>query len=333
MNDIQRKIGLALTIVSGLIIFRSWIKKWRKGPPKIKKLIIYPIKSLRGFYYNYFIFVLINLNFYEFSGFEVDHLDIVDTGVEWNGFHDRTMALVNAKNIMITQRMKPKLALITIQLEDEHIVLNAPGLETLKIPCFDDEKLITNDVISFDIWGQITEGYVCQKEFCEWFTRFLNIEIKLLRIGKDLKHRQSEVFGDLLDNRVVYQDGFPILMINDGSIDELNERLKGKLEVDYRRFRPNFLVENADAYEEDEWNKIRINNLEYYMPKPCDRCVLPTVDPDTGVLNPEMEPLKTLKTYRIQEKWTKKAPMFGINLIPKANGKIFIGDPLEIIGL
>lgn len=50
MNDLQTKIGLALTILSGLIILKSWIKRSRQGPPKIKKLIIYPIKSLQGIF-------------------------------------------------------------------------------------------------------------------------------------------------------------------------------------------------------------------------------------------------------------------------------------------
>ncbi|OTF72083.1 hypothetical protein BLA29_005518 [Euroglyphus maynei] len=312
MNDFQRKFGLALTIVSGLIILKSWIKRLRQGPPKIKKLIIYPIKSLQGV--------------------EVDHLDIVQTGVQWNNFHDRTMALVNEKNIMLTQRNKPKLGMITIKLQDEDIMLNAPGMETLKIPYF-DEKLITNDIVTFDIWGQKTEGYVCQKEYCEWFTRFLNSETKLLRIRPELKHRQSIVFDNLLDNQVVYQDGFPVMLINDCSIDDLNLRLKGKRNVNHRNFRPNFLIENADAYEEDNWNRIRINKLEYYVPKPCDRCVMTTVIPEKGVLHSENEPLKTLKTYRIDKKWDEKAPLFGINLIPKEDGKIFIGDQLEIIDL
>ncbi|XP_027198402.2 mitochondrial amidoxime reducing component 2-like [Dermatophagoides pteronyssinus] len=310
MNDLQTKIGLALTILSGLIILKSWIKRSRQGPPKIKKLIIYPIKSLQGF--------------------EVDHLDIVSTGVEWMNFHDRSMVLVNQKNIMLTQRNKPKLALIKLKLQDKNIVLDAPEMETLEIPYFDD-NLITNDIVSLEIWGQQTEGYVCRKEFSDWFSRYLDSETKLLRIGPELQHRQSQVFDNLLDNHVVYQDGFPIMLINDCSIDDLNHRLNGNLLVDYRNFRPNILVENADPYDEDNWKNIRINSLEFSMPKPCDRCVMTTVDPEKGIQHPDKEPLKTLKSYRIDKKWDEKAPLFGINLIPKSNGKIFINDQLEII--
>lgn len=134
-----------------------------------------------------------------------------------------------------------------------------------------------------------------------------------------------------LDNDVWYQDLFPILIINQSSIDDLNQRINGNFVVSYCNFRPNIVVEYAGAYQEDQWKTIRINGTDFNFAKPCDRCTMICVDQNTGLKSASGEPLKTLKTYRIDEKWNKKAPLFGSNFVPAKKGRISRKDRIEII--
>ncbi|HJL95280.1 MAG TPA: MOSC domain-containing protein, partial [SAR324 cluster bacterium] len=103
-----------------------------------------------------------------------------------------------------------------------------------------------------------------------------------------------------------------------------NSRLK--VSVTMKRFRPNLVVKNTIAYEEDSWKIIRIGDCELQVVKPCSRCVLTTVDPEKGEFSGK-EPLQTLSTYR---KVTGKV-LFGQNLISTIEGELKVGMPLEII--
>ena len=81
--------------------------------------------------------------------------------------------------------------------------------------------------------------------------------------------------------RVSFADGFPFLIVNLASLEELNSRLDSVIEV--RRFRPNIVVEGAKAWDEDDWTSARIGDTGFTLVKPCSRCVVTTVDPDRGV--------------------------------------------------
>jgi hypothetical protein len=93
-----------------------------------------------------------------------------------------------------------------------------------------------------------------------------------------------------------------------------------------KRFRPNMVVKNTEPYAEDNWKKIRIGECEFKIVKSCSRCILTTVDPDTGKFSGK-EPLHTLAGYRKQSGNVQ----FGQNLIATINGKLSVGMPVEIV--
>jgi hypothetical protein len=95
-----------------------------------------------------------------------------------------------------------------------------------------------------------------------------------------------------------------------------------------RRFRPNLVVDGEGAYEEDRWRRIRVGDVEFEGVKNCSRCVVTTIDPDSGVKDPHKEPLRTLATYRRQ---AQGGVYFGQNLIPRSGGVIHVGDRVEIL--
>jgi len=123
---------------------------------------------------------------------------------------------------------------------------------------------------------------------------------------------------------VAFSDGFPLLLISESSLFDLNRRVPEVITM--KRFRPNLVVKNTDPYQEDNWEAIKIGDCELQIVKPCSRCVLTTVDPETGKLSGR-EPLKTLAKYR---KFNGEV-VFGQNLIPRSSGKLEVGMKVEVL--
>ncbi|MEO1449996.1 MAG: MOSC domain-containing protein, partial [Bacteroidota bacterium] len=91
------------------------------------------------------------------------------------------------------------------------------------------------------------------------------------------------------------------------------------------RFRPNIVVRgDADAWAEDQWRSIKIGNLTFRGTKPCARCQVVTINPDTAEKG--HEPLKTLASYRRDG----NKVLFGLNMIPESLGEISVGDAVEV---
>jgi uncharacterized protein YcbX len=66
------------------------------------------------------------------------------------------------------------------------------------------------------------------------------------------------------------------------------------------------VISGCDAYAEDFWREIQIGNIDFRLPKPCSRCSVPAINPNTAEVG--KEPLTTLNRLR------------------KANGKIYFGQ-------
>ena len=92
------------------------------------------------------------------------------------------------------------------------------------------------------------------------------------------------------------------------------------------RFRPNLVVINTEPFEEDFWKFIRIGDCELQVVKPCSRCVLTTVYPETGKFSGK-EPLRTLATFRKEN----GKVLFRQNLLATKMGKMEVDMPVEII--
>lgn len=84
--------------------------------------------------------------------------------------------------------------------------------------------------------------------------------------------------------------------MNKTSMTDLNSRLNK--DVSFCQFRPNILIDKVDSpYVEDKWDWIKIGEEAIFRNvKPCTRCVFITIDDETGVMDSQKEPLKTLKT-------------------------------------
>ena len=93
------------------------------------------------------------------------------------------------------------------------------------------------------------------------------------------------------------------------------------------RFRPNLVIDGSAPYAEDSWRRIRIGGVEFRVAKGCTRCILTTIDPQTGERSADREPLTTLKTYRERE----GEVCFGQNLINQGAGRLQVGMSVEVL--
>ena len=92
-----------------------------------------------------------------------------------------------------------------------------------------------------------------------------------------------------------------------------------------QRFRPNLVVSGCDAHAEDDWRRLRIGDVTLRVVKPCSRCIIPTIDPQTG--RRAAEPLRTLATYRRRDQQV----LFGQNLVHDGPGTLRLGMPVDIL--
>jgi uncharacterized protein len=116
--------------------------------------------------------------------------------------------------------------------------------------------------------------------------------------------------------------GASILVTTQATLDAVSAALGRSL--DLRRFRTNIHVAmDADAYAEERWEgrRLRVGDTVLELLHPCERCVIPTRDPDTTVKYADL--LRWLARER--------GGLFGINARATGPGRVAIGDPVELL--
>jgi uncharacterized protein YcbX len=275
--------------------------------PTLSNLTYYPIKACRGF-------------------------DLQSSNVERMGLeHDRRMMLVTPEGEFITQREHPKLALVTPTLRLRSAPLNADEMEnnsvTLSAPNFDSIQFsIQKSGASYpvNIWKSTGVQAVDQgEESAQWFSDWLGTSVRLVHIADGFLRKVSSEYAVNADDHTGFADGYPILIISESSLHDLNSKLDSVLPMN--RFRPNIVVKDCEPFAEDTWKRIRIGGVEMALVKPCARCEVTTTDQST--LERKKEPLKTLGGYRKH----KLGAIFGMNVIPLNEGRLEIGMNVEVI--
>ncbi len=262
---------------------------------KLANLTYYPIKACRGF-------------------------DVTESFVERMGLaNDRRMMVVTPDGEFLTQREVPKLALITPTLTNNSVTLAAPNFNSLRVAI---QKSGANFPVN--IWKSKNVAAVDQgDEAAQWLSDFLGVSTRLAHFANGYQRTVSQEYAINADDRTGFADGYPILMLSEESLNDLNSKMDSPLPMN--RFRPNIVVKGCAPFEEDMWKRIKIGEVEMALVKPCARCVVTTIDKET--LEKNKEPLKTLGKYRAH----KLGAIFGMNVIPLNEGKINIGMNVEIL--
>ena len=69
-----------------------------------------------------------------------------------------------------------------------------------------------------------------------------------------------------------YPDLSSYMLMTQASINDLQTKVPSHINVSHRQFRPNFLVNGTQPYEEDNWKWIKIGDEAIFQTvKPCTR--------------------------------------------------------------
>lgn len=231
----------------------------------VSALYIYPVKSLGG-------------------------ISVLSARLTDRGFaYDRRWMLVDEENRFITQREVPRMTFLQVELhEDVLLVRHKHTGESLVVP-FQP----AGDLCTVIVWDDTCQGQFVSPEADQWFSDRLSLPCRLVYMPETTLRKVDPNYAHG-EEVTSFSDGFPLLMIGQASLDDLNSRLSQPLVME--RFRPNIVFTGGSPFLEDEMAAFSIADIRFYAVKPCARCVITTIDLLTGEKG--KEPLRTLGSYR-----------------------------------
>jgi len=304
--------------------------------PRVAELVSYPVKSC--------------------AGVSLDAVALTSTGLAF----DRFFCVVGKSDgTFISQRTHPRLALVRCDIEPREAFTD-PSIDRVVLTCETasmstplrvearlgvgaDERL---EVTCWEWRGTCAD---CGEEASRWFTEFLNQDdagrgrsYALARwMGKggapaaaqdddgldvddETTRLTSENYGSKRCTTTL-SDGYPMLLVNRSSVERLRDVVREEspsCSVDARRFRGNVVVDDAPPYAEDLWSTVRIADVvDAELCKPCSRCSIPAVDPDTGESSGGAPLVRALSRLRsgaalgTSNRLWRASPFFGWNLV------------------
>lgn len=270
----------------------------------LSALHFYPVKGLRGC---------------RVDTAEVDELGLVG---------DRRFMVVDETGRFLSQRTLPRMALVQTQLTTDDLIMRTPDGGELRVPRRAQSDTEPRAVSIWKSDGLLAED--CGEDAAAWLGGVLGRACRLVRIGERfLRPILKPAAGP--GDRVHFADAVPFLVISEASLAGLNDRLvaQGEEPVPMDRFRPNLVIAGAPAHAEDQWPRFRIGAIAFRAAGPCGRCMVPTIDQETGTRG--VEPMRTLGTYRRDPRDATNI-IYGQNLIHETkHGTLRVGDPVTLV--
>ncbi len=257
---------------------------------RIARLFVYPVKSC--------------------AGVALQQAELTEWGLDL----DRAWMVVDEEGEFRTQRELPRMALVQPQIKHNEVVLRAPGMLALHLAVDKVERptrarVWNDEVAAFDM-GDLA---------AQWFTDYLGVPCRLVRFDPEHRRLSSTQWTGEDQALNQFSDGYPVLVLSQGSLDGLNQRLEkaGEAAVGVERFRPNIVLEGLEPHDEDRLDMFHIATgqgvVRLRPVKPCPRCPMPNIDPATAIRTPAVG--DALQTYR-QDPRVNGAVTFGMNAIP-----------------
>lgn len=264
---------------------------------KVSELLYYPIKSL--------------------AGISTSQMHLLKRGPEF----DRRMMLIDQQNNFLSQRKYPQLSILGVAHKNHSFFISDPNgqLPELVIP---ENPLNEGPIIEAQLWDDKCSVIAFDQEANLWFTEYLKSPVQLVYQPPFSLRPVDSRYG-LPDDEVSLSDGYPYLVVTTASLIKIKEWTG--LEYTMERFRPNIIIDNQLAFEEDYWNTITIAGVPFRLPKKCARCKIITIDPKTAKIDRDYTTL--LAPYRMIDHQL----IFGKNAcIDEFGVKINIGDEVVI---
>lgn len=245
----------------------------------------------------------------------MDSATVTERGLQY----DRRWMLVDDQNRFMTQRETPSMALLQVGLVNQVLqVEHKQNSSCISLPLLppSDERIVVT------IWNDVCEAQLVSAQADEWFSDMLSTSCRLVYMPEDSRREVDPHYAKQKEI-TSFSDAYPMLMIGQSSLDDLNSRLLQPLPIN--RFRPNIVFTGGDPYEEDRMENFYIGGIEFFGVKPCARCTVTTIDQETATKGDE--PLRTMARYRARN----NKVLFGQNLLHRGEGMLRTGDEIRIV--
>jgi hypothetical protein len=185
---------------------------------------------------------------------------------------------------------------------------------TLRLP---DGTMVSGSVapngesLTVDFYGRPVLARLIEGDWDEALSRYAGHVVRLARVDRP---------GDAIDVK-------PVTLVSLASVAELSRRGGRDRPVDARRFRMLVEIDGCAPHEEDTWagRRVRIGDAEVRVGEPVPRCVITTLDPETGMR--DFPTLSVIRSYRGVSK--DKELEFGVYSDVVRPGAIGVGDPVQ----
>ena len=247
---------------------------------------------------------LVDIIRYPIKSGQAVHLD--QANIETKGVvGDRRFMLAEEDGRFITARKDPILLDVNIESDGHRIKL------LYKNDIISRGDFSSTERISVTVWSRVTSVQT--------------IRLNNSALDSLFNRKVYLVFNDILAEDLAEKryDWGPILS---ASLDALNHASGGVFEM--ARFRPNLVIDSTTPWKEDSWSRFQIGDAIFERRKPCERCVLVTRDPITGLKDNHQEPLRTLHAIHSGPNGEIN---FGQNISVIQCGKVSLGDAVTLL--
>jgi len=254
----------------------------------------------------------------------------------WGLDGDRRWLIVDDHGVGLTQRQHHQLATIRATPRPGGLTLDAPGLAPLDLA-----EPVGGEEIQVRVFRgrPPTPVRVAGPEADEWLGRVLGRTARLVWLGDPTRNLVPWPVPAGSSAELSFADGTPLLLATTASLDALNGWLResGSAEgpLPMTRFRPNLVITGTAPWAEGGWvgRRIRIGGAVLHGAAECGRCLVSTIDQDTGQRG--REPLRTLAARRN----IGRKLLFGLQLTVRAepggpspdDRTVSVGDTVEVL--
>ena len=229
---------------------------------------------------------------------------------------------------------------------DMLILIRAKAVVSVHIPFYPTEEQISANNYRgerMEIWKDNPESLLITStedddSWIHHLRTYLGItnQLALFRVGSGQPREvyrcapRREELG--YQSTVGFQDAYPLHILNLASVHDVAKNMqKGAPPIGARNFRPNIVISGGDAYAEDAWKRITIGGYVYYVASRTVRCLLPNVNPATGIRHGS-EPNRTLKEMRRIDAGDPKNACLGMQMVPATEESVIrVGDELAVL--
>lgn len=292
---------------------------------------------------------------------------------------DRSLMIIDARHPdgkLVTQREKARLALLEVNVKGNTVQLTFradQAAQKLREKLSDHSIQSHTFEVQFAADDQHPErstmvhttkdvlGIDQGDEVAAWLSSIVGQEVRLVFQKPDAPRQRTEQIPDLTEAATIlrFQDSFPLTALSHTTLNIFNQRL-AEAHPDWPQFAPihfrmNLLIAGQLNEHLAVGKFLKIGEVYFYVYRPKERCPMPAVDPDAGVmrgevgfsgryltvlkeLHPELgitadipEELRVRRLGKAEKERLEPKPLLGVDMIPVNEGYLDVNAPIEVL--